>query len=299
MSKDIGFIGLGIMGKPMALNLMKKGFSLHVLDINENAVKEVVQYGARTAQTPQKVAQNSDVIITMLPSDIHVKQVILGENGVINGTKKGTIVVDMSSLNPQTSCDIASELQKNDVYFLDAPVSGGEPKAIDGTLAIMVGGDETAFNKTKNIMQSMGQSVTYVGKSGSGCATKLANQIIVNLNIAAMSEAFVLITKLGLDPTKVYEAIRGGLAGSTVLDAKVPMVINRNFEPGGRIDINLKDINNVLQVATSNNLELPLTSQVLHIFNTLKEEGKLNKDHSAIIQYYEKLANVQVGGKND
>jgi 2-hydroxy-3-oxopropionate reductase len=298
MKKQIGFIGLGIMGKPMALNLLKAGQTVIAYDINKEAVQEVVSLGGVDATSLEEVAKQSNVIITMLPSAKHVKEVVLGEAGLIHYAKAGTIVIDMSSLSPVDSLEIATALEQKEMAMLDAPVSGGEPKAIDGTLSIMVGGKPEHFESVKPIFDALGENTILVGDNGSGATAKLANQVIVNLNIAAMSEALVLATKAGIDVRKMYEAIRGGLAGSAVLDAKVPLILERNFVPGGRIDINMKDITNVMDTAHSIGVPLPLTSQLLEIFHALKVDGKSRDDHGGIVQYYEKLANVEVGGKN-
>lgn len=293
---QVGFIGLGIMGKPMVRNLLKRGFEVTVNDINDQAVKELVQDGAKAAGSPSEVANVSGIVITMLPNNNIVKSVILGENGIVEGAKPGTIVVDMSSVTPGLSIELAKTLKERGIEMLDAPVSGGEPKAIDGTLAIMVGGEEQVFRKAKPVLSAMGSDVTLVGGNGCGSTAKLANQIIVNVNIAAMSEALVLAAKAGIDIAKMYQAIRGGLAGSTVLDAKVPMVLERNFKAGGRIDINKKDLTNVMQTAQEMDVPLPLTNQVLDIFQSLASEGKQDLDHCGIVQYYEKLADVTVQG---
>lgn len=293
MTKNIGFIGLGIMGKPMSLNLLKAGYNLTVNDINKESVEALVNAGAQAA-TPSEMAETCDVIITMLPASQHVKQVVLGENGILKTAKEGTVIIDMSSISPVVSVEIAEEAAKQGVEMLDAPVSGGEVKAIDGTLAIMVGGKESVFDSVKQILHAVGAEITLVGKNGSGVTAKLANQIIVNLNIAAMSEALVLAAKAGIDVEKMYQAIRGGLAGSAVLDAKVPLILERNFVAGGRIDINLKDITNVMETAHEIGVPLPLSSQLLEIFHALKVDGKSGDDHGGIVQYYEKLANVEV-----
>ena len=294
MSKKIGFIGLGIMGKPMSINLLKAGYHVTVSDLNKEAVEQVVKSGGIAVATPQEVAETSDVIITMLPNANIVKGVIFGENGIYKSAKEGTIVIDMSSISPVVSNEIASELAKQGIEMLDAPVSGGEPKAVDGTLAIMVGGKEEIYESVKDVLFSMGSAVTLVGGNGCGSTAKLANQIIVNLNIAAMSEALVLAAKAGIDIDKMYQAIRGGLAGSAVLDAKVPLILDRNFVAGGRIDINLKDITNVMETAHAIGVPLPLSSQFLEIFHALKVDGKASHDHGGIVQYYEKLAHVEV-----
>ncbi|TDF95573.1 2-hydroxy-3-oxopropionate reductase [Paenibacillus piri] len=294
MMKRIGFIGLGIMGKPMTLNLLKAGYPVTVYDINKNAVDSLAQSGATAAGSPKEVAERAEIIFTMVPNSSHVREVVLGKNGIVQGAKPGSIIVDMSSITPVASRDIASEAAKFGIDMLDAPVSGGEPKAIDGTLAIMVGGKQDVFDSVKEALACMGKDVTLVGDSGCGTTAKLANQIIVNLNIAAMSEALVLAAKAGIDIQKMYEAIRGGLAGSTVLDAKVPLILERNFVAGGRIDINLKDIANVMETAHEIGVPLPLSSQLLEIFHALKVDGKETLDHGGIIQYYEKLAQVEV-----
>ncbi|WP_059173487.1 2-hydroxy-3-oxopropionate reductase [Bacillus sp. FJAT-27445] len=292
----LGFIGLGIMGKPMTLNLLRGGYEVTVFDINEEAVKQLAENGATAAKTPKEVGQNSDVIFTMLPNGRHVKSVVLGENGVIHGAKAGTIVVDMSSISPVASKEIADALAAKGLEMLDAPVSGGEPKAIDGTLAIMAGGKEEIFEKVKPVLQKMGKDITLVGDNGCGATAKLANQIIVNVNIAAMSEALILAGKAGIDIRKMYEAIRGGLAGSAVLDAKVPLILERNFVAGGRIDINSKDLTNVMDTAHALGVPLPLTSQVLEMFHSMKADGKAADDHGGLVQFYEKLANFQLKG---
>jgi len=295
--KNIGFIGLGIMGKPMAKNLLKAGYQLTVYDINAEPVKELVKAGATEGTSSQDVASQSEVIITMLPNSPEVKDVVLGEKGVIYGVKAGTVLIDMSSIAPLTSKELSEKLQQKGVSMLDAPVSGGEPKAIDGTLAIMVGGPQETFDMTKDILNVMGASLTRVGEIGSGNITKLANQIIVALNIAAMGEAMVLTTKAGVDPEKVYQAIRGGLAGSTVLDAKMPLILNGNFKPGFRIELHIKDMMNALDTAREMGVPVFLSSQVMEIMQSLRADGKAKDDHGGIIQFYEKLAKVEVRKK--
>lgn len=294
MSKKIGFIGLGIMGKPMAKNLLKAGYELVVYDVVADTVKDVVAAGAAAGTSPRDVAEKTEIVITMLPNSPHVKEVVLGANGVLEGAKPGTILVDMSSIAPLVSKEVYEKAAEKGVVMLDAPVSGGEPKAIDGTLSIMVGGPEDAFREVEKILLSMGSSAVLVGEIGSGNVTKLANQIIVALNIAAMSEALVLATKAGVDPEKVFQAIKGGLAGSTVLNAKAPMVLNRNFKPGFRIELHIKDLMNALDTAHEIGVPIPLTSQVMEILQALKVDGKAKDDHSSIVQYYEKLAQTEV-----
>lgn len=295
--KKIGFIGLGIMGRPMALNLLKAGYELVVFDINDAALSEVVKAGAVAGKSSADVASQSDMIITMLPNSPDVKEAALGENGIIRGAKPGTVYVDMSSIAPLAAREVSEKLGKKGIIMLDAPVSGGEPKAIEGTLAIMVGGPEEAFNRVKDILGKMGASVKLTGDIGSGNTTKLANQIIVALNIAAIGEAMVLATKAGVDPEKVYQAIRGGLAGSTALDAKMPMILEGNFRPGFRIELHIKDLMNAMETARELEAPATLTSQVLEIMKQLQYEGNGKDDHGGIVRYYEKLAKVDVRKK--
>lgn len=290
----IGFIGLGIMGKPMAKNLLKAGYELSVLDLNKESVNELVELGATSALTPSEIASEVEVVITMLPNSPHVKSVVLGEDGVIEGAKEGTIIIDMSSIAPLSSKEIYSSLSDKGIEMLDAPVSGGEPKAIDGTIAVMVGGKRNIFDKMYDVMKTMAGSVVYVGDIGAGNTAKLCNQAIVAINIAAVSEAMMLAKKSGADPELVYQAIRGGLAGSTVMDAKVPMILDRNFEPGFKIDLHIKDLNNVLETSKGVGAPLPLTSQLMEMMQAIKIDGFGVKDHSSIAKYYEKIGNIEI-----
>ena len=291
--KKVGFIGLGIMGKPMAKNLLKAGYELVVYDINQDAVNEVVAAGAKSAPTSKDVAAQSEVVITMLPNSPHVKAAVLGENGVLEGAKPGLVLIDMSSIAPLASQEIAAAVAKKGVEMLDAPVSGGEPKAIDGSLSIMVGGKKELFDRSTELLSKMGKSVVLCGDIGAGNTTKLANQIIVALNIAAVSEAFVLATKAGVDPELVFNAIRGGLAGSTVMEAKAPMIMAGNFKPGFKIDLHIKDLANAIETGHDVGVPLPLTSSVMEILQALKVDGKGQNDHSGIAMYYEKMAKVE------
>ncbi|MEA4848013.1 MAG: 2-hydroxy-3-oxopropionate reductase [Clostridiaceae bacterium] len=293
MSK-VGFIGLGIMGKPMSKNLIKAGYELVVNDLNTVAVKELTDLGAVAAATPCEVAKQTDVVITMLPNSPHVKQAAMGEKGIIEGVHPGSIFVDMSSIAPLVSRELYAEFAKAGVEMLDAPVSGGQPKAIDGTISIMVGGKKEVFDNCYPILKAMGGSVVLTGDIGAGNTTKLANQIIVALNIAAMSEAYVLAAKAGVEPELVYNAIKDGLAGSTVLNAKSGLVMDRKFDPGFRIELHIKDLANALDTAHEVGVPLPLTASVMEILQSLKVDGLQKEDHCAIVKYYEKLANVQV-----
>lgn len=290
----IGFIGLGIMGKPMSKNLLKAEYELVVYNRSESSVIELLALGAERANSPKEVAERSDIIITMLPNSPQVLSVCLDEGGIMEGAKKGTVVIDMSSIDPLKSRELAYVLATKGIELLDAPVSGGEPKAIDGTLSVMVGGKKEIFDKCYNIMKVMAGSVVYVGDIGAGNITKLANQIIVALNIAAMSEAFTLATKAGVDPNLVYQAIRGGLAGSTVLDAKAPLIMDRKFDPGFKIELHIKDLKNVLDTSHELGTALPLTAQVMEVMQALKADGHEKDDHCAIVKYYEKMNNIIV-----
>jgi 2-hydroxy-3-oxopropionate reductase len=292
--RKIGFIGLGIMGKPMARNLIKAGNQLVVYDINAAAVSEIVDEGAEQGLSSRDVASKTELIITMLPNSPEVKEVTLGTEGVIEGARPGTILIDMSSIAPLAAIEVHEKLKEKGIAMLDAPVSGGEPKAIEGTLAIMVGGEQAVFDSVKEILLIMGSSAVLVGGIGSGNTTKLANQIIVALNIAAMSEAMVLATRANVDPEKVFKAIRGGLAGSTVLDAKMPLVLEGNFKPGFRIELHIKDLMNAMETAHDLDTPLLLTNQALEIMKALKVDGKQGDDHGGLIQFYENLADVKV-----
>ncbi|MHC0615993.1 2-hydroxy-3-oxopropionate reductase [Paenibacillus sp. M.A.Huq-82] len=293
MNMRIGFIGLGIMGKPMSKNLLKAGYELVVLATSNNS-SELAAAGAKTASSPKALAEQVEVIITMLPNSPQENEVVLGPNGVIEGARPGAVVIDMSSIAPLTSQEIARKLAEKGIDMLDAPVSGGEPKAIEGTLSVMVGGKKEVFDKCYDVMKAMAASVILTGDIGAGNVTKLANQIVVAINIAAMSEAFVLASKVGVQPELVYQAIRGGLAGSTVLDAKAPLVMDRKFDPGFRINLHIKDLSNVLETSHEVGVPLPLTAAVMEMMQALKVDGMGDCDHGSLIRYYEKLAKVEV-----
>ncbi|WP_212505824.1 2-hydroxy-3-oxopropionate reductase [Anaerotalea alkaliphila] len=290
----IGLIGLGIMGKPMAKNLVKAGYDLVVRDINQPAVDELVALGASSAESNAAVAAQVDIVITMLPNSPHVKEVLLGQNGVIEGAKPGTVVIDMSSIAPLSSREFYAALEAKGVDMLDAPVSGGEPKAIDGTMSVMVGGKKEIFDRCYDVMKSMAGSVVYVGEIGAGNIAKLCNQVVVAINISAVAEALTLAQKAGVSPDLVYQAIRGGLAGSTVMDAKAPMMMDRNFNPGFRIDLHIKDLNNVMETSHGVGVPMPITAQVMEMMQTIKLDGCGVEDHSSLVKYYEKLANLEV-----
>lgn len=293
----IGFIGLGIMGKPMAKNLLKAGYELIVYDIVAANVQEVVAAGGKAGSSPRNVAEQTELIITMLPNSPQVREVVLGENGVLEGVRSGSILIDMSSIAPLAAQEVSEALKQKGVTMLDAPVSGGEPKAVDGTLAIMVGGPQEIFDKVEEVLLVMGASAVRCGDIGAGNVTKLANQIIVALNIAAVSEAMVLATKADVDPENVFNAIKGGLAGSTVLNAKMPLILERNFKPGFRIELHIKDLQNALDTAHEIGVPVPLTGQVMEIMQALKVAGKQKDDHGGLVQFYESLAATEVRRK--
>lgn len=290
----IGFIGLGIMGTPMAKNLLGAGHELVVYDRSEEKMGEVVKAGAKGAASSREVAEKCRLVITMVPNSPHVKAAVLGKDGVLEGAKAGDILIDMSSIAPLASQEVYKACKEKGVRMIDAPVSGGEPKAIDGTLSIMVGGDRETFDEVYDVLMVMGGSAVYCGDSGAGNMTKLANQIIVAVNIAAVSEAFMLASKAGVDPEKVFDAIRGGLAGSTVMEAKVPKILGRDFSPGFRIDLHIKDLNNAIETGHGVGAPLFLTTQVQEMLERLHFDGSGSDDHSAIAKYYEKLCGSEI-----
>ncbi len=294
MAEQIGFVGLGIMGKPMARNLVQAGYELTVYDIVGEAIEELATAGAKAASSSQEVAAATDKIITMLPDSADSDRAILGPGGVLEGARPGAVIIDMSSIAPSMSQKIAAECSKKAVEFLDAPVSGGEPGAINAALAIMVGGKQEVFDQCSDLLKVMGSNVVLTGDVGAGNITKLANQIIVAANIEALSEALVLAQKGGVDPERVFNAIRGGLAGSAVMEAKAPMMLERNFQPGFRIRLHQKDLRNVLQTAQELNVPLPVTALVQQMLGSLVNDGDQDADHSAILHFVEKMAHVEV-----
>jgi 2-hydroxy-3-oxopropionate reductase len=291
----IGFVGLGIMGKPMVRNLLKAGHEVLVFDIIEENIALVEKDGAKRAKSIDQLASEVPLLITMLPNSPHVKSVVMGEHGVLEGAKDGLEFVDMSSIAPLASQEIGKACAEKGVKMLDAPVSGGEPKAIDGTLSIMCGGDKDLFDDVKPILEIMGGSVVLCGELGAGNTTKLANQIIVAGNIAVLAEAMTLAKKTGVNPQTVFEAIRGGLAGSTVMNAKAPMMIDSNFKPGFKIDLHIKDLNNAIETAHGIGTPVPLTVQIQEMFENLHFDGKGQHDHSGLAEYYEKISGVKIG----
>jgi len=296
--KKIGFIGIGIMGKPMAKNLIDAGYKLITYDVLEKALDEIVAYGAERGTSPKDVTENCEIILTMLPNSPQVKEVVLGENGIIEGVREGQILIDMSSIAPLVSQEIAKELEKKGVEALDAPVSGGEEKAKSGTLAFMVGGKKEVFEKCKAILDVMGGSVTLVGDIGAGQTTKLANQVIVAVNIAAVAEAMVLGKKAGVDPEKIFNAIRGGLAGSRCMEDKAPRMLKGNFTPGFKMKLHLKDLTNVFETSRKLHTAMPLTAQVMEMMQVLIADGNEETDHGGLALFYEKMNNISLKKDN-
>jgi 2-hydroxy-3-oxopropionate reductase len=295
----IGFVGLGIMGRPMLRNLLKAGHTVIAYGRTPATLDSVVADGAQRASSNADVGARAEIIITMLPDGPEVEEVVLGADGILSGAKSGSLIpcpmiIDMSSISPLVSQKIAAACDAKGIDFLDAPVSGGEPKAIDGTLAIMVGGKPEVFAKAEPILKCLGSSVTLTGPVGAGNITKLANQIMVACNIAAMGEALTLATRCGLNPEVVVNAVKGGLAGSAVLNAKGPMLIARNFKPGFKINLHQKDLRNALQTAEANHVCLPLTAQVQQMLSSLIANSKGDLDHSAIATFVEAASRVEV-----
>lgn len=285
----IGFIGLGIMGKPMVRNLIKAGNEVIGYDVVEENIEIMMKDGMIPGKSSRDVAEQCRILITMLPNSPHVKEVVLGKNGVLEGAEKGSILIDMSSIAPTASKEIEKICKEKGIDMIDAPVSGGEPKAVDGTLSVMVGGDKKIFEQVKPILKEMAASVVYCGDIGAGNTTKLANQIIVAVNIAAVSEAFMLAKKAGVDQHLVFEAIKGGLAGSTVMNAKVPMILEHNYKPGFKVDLHIKDLNNAIETAHATGSPVPLTAAVMEMLQVLHADGCGQEDHSALYKVYEKL----------
>ena len=291
----IGFIGLGIMGKPMVRNLINAGYKVKAYDIVRENLDAAISYGAEEGKSGAEIASECPVVITMLPNSPHVKTVVLGENGVLEGAKSGLILIDMSSIDPNVSKEIGTLCAEKGVRMLDAPVSGGEPKAIDGTLSIMVGGEKALFDEMIPILKCMGSSVVHCGDLGAGNTTKLANQIIVAGNIAVLAEALTMVKKAGVDPLVVFEAIKGGLAGSTVMNAKAPMMIEGNFKPGFRVDLHIKDLGNALDTAHKVGAPVPITAMVQEMFETLHADGRGSDDHSSLANFYAKVSGTKIG----
>jgi 2-hydroxy-3-oxopropionate reductase len=289
----IGFIGLGIMGLPMAKNLLKADYPLIAYDLNEKPLNELLQLGAQKATSNREVASNCDIIITMLPNSPDVQKAVFSQGGIAEGLSSGQILIDMSSIAPLVSQEIAQKLSSKGVEMLDAPVSGGQEKAISGTLAIMVGGKEDTFNTCKPILDVLGNPVL-VGDIGAGGTTKLVNQAIVAVNIAVVAEALLLGKKAKVDPKRIFDAIKGGLAGSQCLTDKAPRMFKANYDPGFRMKLHVKDLTNVLATSQALHNAMPLTAQVMEMMQTLMAEGHSEVDHGGLALFYEKMNGVSL-----
>ncbi|MGH7360120.1 MAG: 2-hydroxy-3-oxopropionate reductase [Candidatus Methylomirabilales bacterium] len=294
MAQQIGFIGLGIMGKPMAKNLLKAGYALTVHSRSRGPVDELTKAGATAAASSREVAAASEVVITMLPNSPDVEKVVLGENGVLAGAKPGTILADMSTISPIVSQRLAKEAAKRGVEMLDAPVSGGEKGAIEGTLSIMVGGEKATLEKVTPIFKAMGRTITHLGPVGAGGFVKCANQVIVALNLTAIGEALVLGAKAGVDPELMIQALMGGMAASRCLEMKGPNILKGNFQPGFKVDLHFKDLGLIMETGRALGVPLPVTALVQEMFNALRVKGRGSLDHSSVITLLEDLAGVQV-----
>ena len=294
MAPRIGFIGLGIMGKPMARNLIKAGFPVTVHNRSRGKVDELVKEGATPASSPREVASAVDIIITMLPNSPDVELVALGPNGLKEGVKSGQLFIDMSTINPIVSQKIAKELEPLGVAMVDAPVSGGEKGAIDAALSIMAGGKPEDFERALPVFNALGKTITHMGPLGAGGFTKLANQIIVAVNLTAIGVALVFGTKAGVDPQKMIRALSGGLAGSKCLDQKSEKILTGDFAPGFKIDLHFKDLNLIQDAARSVGVPIPTAAFVEQLFAALRVRGRGGLDHSGVITLFEDLAGVQV-----
>jgi len=292
MAQVTGFIGLGIMGRPMARNLLKAGYPLVVHSRSRGPVDEIAAAGAKVGTSPRDVASQCDVLITMLPNSPDVEQVVLGRDGVIEGARAGLVLLDMSTISPLVSQKVGAALAAKSVQMLDAPVSGGERGAIDGVLSIMVGGDKAVFDKALPIFQAMGKTITHLGPLGAGGFTKLANQIIVAVNLTALGEALTLAKKAGLDRELTLTALAGGLAGSKCLDQKKPNYLAGTYNPGFKIDLHYKDLGLIMESARALGVPLPATAAVQELFSALRVKGRGGLDHSGVITLLEDLAGL-------
>jgi 2-hydroxy-3-oxopropionate reductase len=294
MMKTLGFVGLGLMGKPMAQNLMKGGYELVVHDVNRAPVKELVAAGAKEGFSAKQVAGAAEVLITSLPEDQVVEEVILGKEGLLEGMKKGSVLVETSTISPLTARRVAARLNEKGVEMLDAPLSGGEVGAKQATLSIMVGGKAEVLQRVLPALQKMGKNITHVGGQGAGQIAKAANQIIVALTIEAVAEALIFAKKAGADPAKVRQAMLGGFAQSRILDEHGQRMLDRNFKPGGRAVTHQKDIGIVLSVAREKGIYLPGTMMVMDFWNAMGAHGLLQEDHTAMLKVLEKMSNTEV-----
>jgi 2-hydroxy-3-oxopropionate reductase len=287
MTEKIGFIGLGIMGGPMAKNLMEAGYEVVLYNRTREKAEEIAGNGTTVTDSPREVAEGSDVVLTMLPDSPEVREVVAGEDGILEGIEEGSLLVDMSTISPVVTEELAAEVEKKGARMLDAPVSGGEPGAVEGTLSIMVGGREEDFERVRPIFDVLGDTVVRVGEVGSGQVVKACNQIVVALVIEAVSEALVLAARGGADPAKVLEALSGGLAASRVLEVKGEKLLSRTFEPGGKVEYHRKDLGIALAAGREHGAALPATALVDQMFGALMSKGRGGWDHSALVTLIE------------
>lgn len=294
MIKKIGFIGLGIMGNPMATNLMRAGYQVIGFDSDQDAMNAMVEKGAGKASSPKEAAESADAVITMVPDDQTVEEVAIAKDGAIEGMRKGAILMDMSTVSPSTAMRVAEKLEENGMEMLDAPVSGGDVGAIEGTLSIMVGGKQEIFDRMLPVLQKMGKNISLVGHHGAGQVAKAANQIIVALNIEAVAEALIFAKKSGVDPKKVRDALMGGFAHSRVLDLHGKRMLDRNFEPGGKVRVHKKDTEIAISMAKEKGIYLPGTALMSQLWNTLAAHGGLDWDHSSIVKVLELMSETEV-----
>ena len=294
MIQKVGFIGLGIMGKPMAGNVLKAGYPLIVHNRSRQSVMELEKQGAEPASSPREVAQTADVIFTMLPEDAHVEAVVLGENGILQGLQNDAVVVDMSTISPAAARRIAVKVEAGGGHMLDAPVSGGDVGAKEGTLSIMVGGKPEIFERVLPIFKKIGKNINHIGGCGAGQVAKAANQIIVGLTIQAVAEALIFAKKSGVDPAKVRRALMGGFAQSRVLELHGARMIDRNFEPGGKVRSHKKDTEISIAAAKELGMYLPGTALLSHLWNAVAAQGGLDWDHASIVTVLEILSNIEV-----
>ena len=293
----IGFVGLGIMGKPMAKNLVKAGYELIVCDMVQSAVDELVALGAGSAKNAKEVAQQCEIIVTMLPNSPHVKTVVMGENGILEGAKSGTLIIDTSSIAPGASQEICKACNEKGVEMIDAPVSGGDVGAINGTLAIMCGGKKENFDKALPILEKMGAKITYCGEIGAGNITKLSNQVMVGVNLIGVCEALSLARAAGADPQTVYDAIKDGAAGSFINNLKGKMILEGNITPGFRLELHMKDLQNALDTGHAVGAPMPITSMIMEMMHLVRAEYGPAIDNGGVVKYYEKQIGKSISGK--
>lgn len=294
MSEKVGFVGLGIMGKPMARNLMEAGYDLIVYNRSRDKVEDLVSEGAEAAESSKEIAEDATIVFTMLPGPPEIREVVNGEDGLLRGAGEGSLLVDMSTSSPVLARELARTVRERGVGLLDAPVSGGDIGAVEGTLSIMIGGEEEDFERARPLFDVMGETVVYVGPSGTGQVVKACNQIVVALTIEAVSEALVLGSKAGVDPKKVIEVLSGGLAGNKVMEVKGQKFLSHDFEPGGKVEFHRKDLRIALEAGREYGVPLPVTAVVYQMFEALMAEGRGGLDHSSLLTVIEDLAQCRV-----